>query len=260
MKTSYRINLILSLTILLIFVFVMLTGANQALFTGINSLSKFTGTFIWSNLTFLGDALPAVVVMLLLIRKAPEAVWSGIVATIIASIIVNVLKSCINLPRPPAVIAKDMINIIGPAISSHSFPSGHTVTIFTLAGIVVFYFRSQLLRLFAIFIAVLVGISRIVVGVHWASDVMAGAAIGIFCAMAGVYIVTRLGWKSNKNGQIITGGLLILTTMYLLLIYNCGYPQAVYFQRLFALAVLVAGSREYFFLLKENNSVMTDQQ
>jgi membrane-associated phospholipid phosphatase len=253
MKSSYRINLILSITFLLALLFVILTGTNQALFMNINSLSKYTGSFIWSNLTFLGDALPAVVVMLLLIRKMPEAVWSGIVATTIATIIVNVIKSCFNLPRPPAVIASDMINIIGPAISSHSFPSGHTVTIFTLAGIIILYFRSLSLRIVIVILAILVGVSRMVVGVHWPSDVFTGAVIGILCATAGVYIVTRLGWKRNKNAQLILGGLLILTTMYLLLIYNCGYAQAVYFQRFFALIVLLAGIREYYMLLKSHN-------
>jgi membrane-associated phospholipid phosphatase len=251
MKSSYRINLILSLTFLLGLVCILLTGKNQVLFIEINSLSKYSGTFIWANLTFLGDALPAIVIMLLLIRKIPEAVWSGIVATIIATILVNLLKTCFNLPRPPAVIDKDIINIIGPAITSHSFPSGHTVTIFTLAGIIIFYFRSFFVRIVTVFLAFLVGISRIVVGVHWPEDVLAGSVIGILCAIAGVYIVTRLGWKKNKIGQVILGGLLIMTILYLLLIYNCGYEQAIYFQRFFALAVLVAGSREYYLLLKQ---------
>lgn len=258
MHPSYRFNLILLILFLFCFVCVLLTGTDRSLFICINSLSKYTGTFIWSNLTFLGDALPAVVVMLLLIRKKPEAVWSGIVATIIATLFVHVLKSYFSLSRPPAIIDKDIINIIGPAISSHSFPSGHTVTVFTLAGIVIFYFRSQLLRFFIVFLTMLVGVSRIVVGVHWPSDVLAGAVIGILCAVAGVYIVTRLGWNKTRNGQVVLGGLLILTNLYLLLIYNCGYEQAIFFQRFFALVVLFAGSREYYLLLKDNNSVMSD--
>jgi membrane-associated phospholipid phosphatase len=251
MKSSYRINLILSFIFLFIFACVLLTGTNKALFTDINSFSKYTSSFIWSNLTFLGDALPAVVVMLLLIRKMPEAVWSGIVATIIATILVNVLKSYFSLPRPPAVIDKDIINIIGPAISSHSFPSGHTVTIFTLTGIAIFYFRSLSLRFFMVILAMLVGASRIVVGVHWPLDVLAGATIGILCAVTGVYIVTKLGWERQRYVQLTVGFLLILADLYLLFIYDCRYDQAISLQIVFALVVLVAGVREYYLLLKD---------
>jgi hypothetical protein len=145
-------------------------------------------------------------------------------------------------------IDKDLINIIGPALYAHSFPSGHTVTIFTFAGLLIYRYRSVFFRIAIIILAILVGISRIAVGAHWPTDVIAGAAIGILCSMAGVFIVTMPGWKSNRNGQVILGGLLILTNMYLLLIYNCGYGQAIYFQRFFALTVLVAGSREYYLL------------
>jgi undecaprenyl-diphosphatase len=57
-----------------------------------------------------------------------------------------------------------------------SFPSGHTITAFAMAvSIGVFY---PLLDPLLFFIAVSIGISRIVLGMHFLSDVVAGAAIG----------------------------------------------------------------------------------
>jgi membrane-associated phospholipid phosphatase len=250
MKSAYKINLILIIVFLLCFAFVLLTGLNKALFLGINSLGAYIYPFIWANLTFLGDTMTACAIMLLFIRKRPDLIWSGIFATLIATLIVNIIKSYFDIPRPPATIDKNLIFIIGPSLYRHSFPSGHTVTIFALAGILMFYFRNWLSRLSIVLLAFLVGISRIAVGVHWPADVIAGAALGTVCAMAGVFIVTKLGWNRNKSVQLIFGFLLILLDLYLLIFYESKYEQAIYLQSFFAFTVLVAGVREYYLLMK----------
>jgi membrane-associated phospholipid phosphatase len=255
MESPYRINLGLFIVFLLCFICVLLTGINKALFLDINTLANHSYSFIWSNLTFLGDALPACAIMLLFIRKRPDLVWSGILSTLIATLLVNLLKFYFNSPRPPSVIESNLINIIGPAIYSHSFPSGHTVTIFTLTGIVMFYFRTMFLRIIMVILALFIGLSRIVVGVHWPADVLAGAAIGILCAVTGVYFINKLGWKSNKTVQLITGFLLILSNLYLLFIYDCRYEKAVYLQSFFALTVLILGMREFILLWKNAEDI-----
>jgi membrane-associated phospholipid phosphatase len=188
--------------------------------------------------------------MLLFIRKRPDIVWAGLLAGIVAAIISTSLKYFTGILRPPAIIDSGLIHITGPVLIHHSFPSGHTVTIFTLAGILIFYFRSVFVRISLIFLAVMVGISRIAVGVHWPADVLAGAALGILCATIGAHIVTRFGWKRARMIQAVAGFLLILATFYLLIFYDCKYPQAIYLQYTFTSAVLIAGTREYFFLLK----------
>ena len=251
MKSPYKINLILVLAFLVCFAFVLLTGLNKALFLCINSLGAYINPFIWANLTFLGDTMAACAIMLLFIRKRPDLIWSGIFATLIATLIVNIIKSYFDIPRPPATIDKNLIFIIGPSLYRHSFPSGHTVTIFALAGILMFYFRSFLSRLSIVLLAFLVGISRIAVGVHWPADVLAGAALGTVCAVTGVFIVTKLGWNRNKSVQLIIGFLLILLDLYLLIFYESKYEQAIYLQYFFAFTVLVAGIREYYLLLRK---------
>jgi membrane-associated phospholipid phosphatase len=223
---------------------------NKALFLGINSLGSNINPFIWANLTFLGDTMTACAIMLLFIRKRPDLIWSGIIATLIATLIVNIIKSYFDIPRPPATIDRNLIFIVGPSLYRHSFPSGHTVTIFALTGILMFYFRSLLSRLGMILLAFLVGISRIAVGVHWPADVLAGAALGIVCATTGVFIVTKLGWNMNKTVQLITGFLLILLDLDLMIFYDSKYEQAIYLQSFIAFTVLVAGIREYYLLLK----------
>jgi membrane-associated phospholipid phosphatase len=250
MKSPYRFNLIFIAVFLLCLTLVILTGINKTLFIAVNSFGQHFYSFIWENLTFLGDTLAACAIMVLFIRKRPDLIWSGILATLMATIIVNIIKSYFDIPRPPVIIDNDIISVIGPALSRHSFPSGHTVTIFALAGILVFYFRTIFSRISIILLALMVGISRIAVGVHWPEDVLAGAPLGILCATTGVYLVTKLGWNRNKTLQLIVGFLLIISIIYLLIFYDCQYEQAIYLQVIFALTLLGTGIREYYLLVK----------
>ena len=252
MRSPFKINLSLSITFITCMAVVLLTGINKTLFLSINTFASHTYPFFWANATFLGDTMPACILMLLFIRKKPDLVWSGIAATLIATLFVNLLKYYIVSPRPPSVIEKDMINIIGPALYSHSFPSGHTVTIFTLAGLLIFYFKTFLTRLALVCFALVIGISRIAVGVHWPADVLGGAAFGIISATAGYWIISKLKWSWNKPAQLIVGFILILCGFFLLFFYDCKYKQAYYLQIIFALTVLVAGIREYYYLILES--------
>ena len=63
--------------------------------------------------------------------------------------------------------------------SSSSFPSGHTVGAFALAGVLIFGARSLPLRVSAFAVAFAVGISRVIGLRHWASDVVASAMLGL---------------------------------------------------------------------------------
>ena len=71
--------------------------------------------------------------------------------------------------------------------SSTSFPSGHTVGAFALAGVLMFSSRSMTLRVTAFLLAAGVGLSRILAFRHWPSDVTASAVIGLVTA----WIVTE---------------------------------------------------------------------
>jgi membrane-associated phospholipid phosphatase len=100
------------------------------------------------------------------------------VAGLGAGLAAQIIKLLVGRARPELWL--------GPAHyapgSSTSFPSGHTVGAFALAGVLVFGARSRPLRAIAFLLACAVGISRILAFRHWASDVVASAAVGLVAA------------------------------------------------------------------------------
>ena len=222
MRAQYRTNFILFILFALSLVIAELCGLNKTLFLDINSFAAHNLPLLWPNLTLLGDTMTLFAIILLFIRKRADLVISAIIAVLIGTIIVNLLKTTSGMLRPAAVLNHELINIIGPVLTRHSFPSGHTISIFTLAGIIIFSVKQIPLRLAIFLIALLTGISRIAVGAHWPEDVLAGAAIGLLSATVGVYLSAKLKWSQIKAVPIVLGLLLIFSDLFFLFFYN--YP------------------------------------
>lgn len=75
---------------------------------------------------------------------------------------------------------------------SLSFPSGHTSSAFTFALAVTMVLKNKWVGISSFVFAFLMGISRIYVGVHYPTDVIAGAFVGLLYAVIGYFIFTKL--------------------------------------------------------------------
>lgn len=110
-------------------------------------------------------------------------IWAG--SLLINSVITNQLKINFQRHRPNS---GDSYNVFdwrkGPRLHS-SFPSAHTSNVFTTATVfVTMYKNNKWVPPVAYVLASLVGLSRIYDNAHWASDVLAGAAVGFLSAKA----------------------------------------------------------------------------
>ncbi len=204
-----------------------LGGMNQGLFLWINRVSEFTGPGLWANLTVLGDTLVVFSLMLPFVGRRPGLVWAMVLAALIGTAYVHGLKEFFNTDRPPAVFAPEAIRIIGEAHRSFSFPSGHTAAAFILAGLLCL--RNDLrggIKLAILAAAVLAGVSRIAVGVHWPVDVLAGAAGGWASAAAGVALARRFPWGERLGPQRGIALLLVGCAVALIFFHDSGYASA----------------------------------
>lgn len=81
-----------------------------------------------------------------------------------------------------------------------SFPSGHTVTAFTLATAISISFPRWSIPAFAA--AVAIGLSRVMITSHFLSDVFAGAGVGILCTLAVKYIFDRYNLELAREPKV----------------------------------------------------------
>ncbi len=108
-----------------------------------------------------------------------------LIALFVTNIIVISLKYVVAEPRPFLVLPN--VNLL-MTVYGNSFPSGHTASSFTAATIIglKYHLKSKGWKYWLICpllaFAVLVGFSRIYIGVHYPYDVIFGAFIGIICA------------------------------------------------------------------------------
>lgn len=133
----------------------------------------------------------ATIIYLLLIRR-PATALLMLVAVAGGQVLSSLLKVGVDRPRPELVshLVDEM---------SLSFPSGHAmlsaVTYLTLGSLAARFLPGRTTKVYVLFLAVLttvlVGVSRIYLGVHWPSDVLAGWCAGFAWAML-CWLVARL--------------------------------------------------------------------
>lgn len=133
--------------------------------------------------TKLGDAgilFIALSLAMLLYKPTRKAGALALGAMILGLLVTNItIKPLLSRPRPwldwpivPLVTEKD----------PNSFPSGHTCAAFAAGLSWARALPWRWGRIAAVVMAVLMGLSRLYVGVHYPSDVLAGAVIGSLCA------------------------------------------------------------------------------
>jgi membrane-associated phospholipid phosphatase len=200
-------------------------GLNLWLFRLGNGLSLYTGEWLWSNLTLFGDTLVVLVLLLPLVARRADLVWAMLLGACVVTVLVHLGKEFIPSPRPAAVLPLEGLQLIGYVAKSSSFPSGHTAAAFTLAGCLVLLPAMRGWRLAALVVASLVGVSRVVVGIHWPLDVFAGALTGWLGAGVGGYLAARLPFGTGLLGQRLQAGLLLLLALLTAVAHDGGYPQ-----------------------------------
>jgi undecaprenyl-diphosphatase len=153
----------------------------------------------------LGIGLFAVAGYLFLAGK-PAAAWTVLVAVIGGTVLNTLLKFGFDRPRP------DMF-VPAARVFTPSFPSGHAalsaITYLTLGALLARVHPSRPLRIYVMSLAValtlLVGLSRIYLGVHYPTDVLAGWCVGSAWALACWAVAMRLQRRKDVVEPSVCG-------------------------------------------------------
>jgi len=142
----------------------------------------------WLMLSFtqIGNFVFALVVALILFLSGNKFLaYKLILGILTLGLVIGVMKILIHRTRP--YIKLKNIRIIGSRASGQSFPSGHTGQSFFMATLLSHYFQVNIYIGIALYgVALLVGITRIYVGMHYPRDVIGGAILGTAWGLLGV--------------------------------------------------------------------------
>lgn len=148
----------------------------------------------WVALTMtLGAAL-----VFLLLRFRREALFLSL--TLLSSVVAFGIKVLVDRPRP----TDDLVRVVAEA-QHQSFPSGHTTYYVTFFGFLIFLlFRLRqvpnpvrwTIGIFSLLLILTVPFSRVYLGDHWFTDVLAGFVLGLISLIGLIYFYLRPARKS----------------------------------------------------------------
>ena len=143
-----------------------------------------------------GDLIWAPLVFWLYVFRKDSNEWTSslmlAVAMVTAMSLTDVLKAAFNLPRPFQVPSLGIV-ARGEIPTNPGFPSGHTTNAFTVATVI--WSRYTAWRVPFVLLAIATGISMIILGLHFPSDAIGGAFLGIFC---GTFVLGLAKLRSSK--------------------------------------------------------------
>lgn len=182
-----------------------MSGVNLSLFEWFFSFAhrsaSIDGLIIFFT-TYVPYLLVLGVLYFLFREKNPRRRWFILIALVLAVLLSRgILTPGIRFfyPHPRPFDALSITSLIPE--SGPSLPSGHAAFFFALGGML-YWFNRRWGSAYLV-LAVLNGASRIMAGVHWPADILAGALLGLFCAWFVSYLLdsykTALFAEDTRN-------------------------------------------------------------
>ncbi|MGN6339783.1 MAG: phosphatase PAP2 family protein [Ginsengibacter sp.] len=205
-KTLFKENTVFFagyLLLLFFALFILFANSKAAGFVLLNPYHTRFLDFAFQGITLLGDGLFSIAfcVVLLLIRKKYVSLLVFI-SYASSGIAAQVLKYFISEPRPAIFLEHSNYHYFIENVTLHnyhSFPSGHSATIFALISIVAFASKNKLSAIPLLIIGALVGYSRMYLGQHFMVDVTIGSLTGILFAIISWILLYPFYQKRNKK-------------------------------------------------------------
>lgn len=172
--------------------------------------------FLFEFITLFGEELIIIGILGLIYWSINKEIGKRLAMTIFFSIGLNsVLKIIIARPRPFQVDSS-IVNLRPETSASYAMPSGHTQSASTTFFGLAYFFKNKKLFISAIIITILVGLSRMYIGVHYLTDVLVGGLLGFIMVYLFNGILNKFA-DPHKLYRIIGGIALITLVGFLIL-------------------------------------------
>lgn len=201
MKVSKKLFLV-SIISLIVFIFVLIEVLNNGFLTKlditINSIISILENDLFVDISnilgFIFDTLGVIIISLIFsgclwIKKHKRDSIFFIIVILINSLFIFLIKELVQRTRPLNSLIQE---------GSFAFPSGHAATSVVFFGLLIYLslrkIKSDSLRLIiiilSIFMIIIISMTRLILNVHWFSDVIGGIFLGLFI-LTGSIIIKR---------------------------------------------------------------------
>ena len=213
-KSIYITYILLDILLLGIFTtFLVLTMVNSNF---INSLDSSVFNFV-SNLrvpfitnlslfiTFFGETITIVILLIISLIIFKKESFPIIIPTTISAILNYIIKHIVQRARPVGQFVNNLI-INYPFPDGYSFPSGHSQT-----GLVFYFFlfyfllnkyykgkHKKLILSLCLILPILIMLSRVILGVHFFTDILCGALFGTLIIINYLFIEKLISMKKTN--------------------------------------------------------------
>ncbi len=129
--------------------------------------------------SFFGEETFVIAIVLLVFWNINKQKGFALYMNVLTSVLVmGILKAVVRAPRP-FVVLEEIAGKRMETATGYSFPSGHTTTAASFYTSIALLLKKRICSIIAAIMIVLVGVSRLYLGVHWPNDVFAGLLIGV---------------------------------------------------------------------------------
>ena len=201
---NHEIYAMLVVTLVLLLAFFVVLPSDQTLATRMQHLSNPLLAILLKEVSVFGNGaiemilISSAVSLLAWKGRRPEA-WFLLACTVSAGASGTLMKILVARPRP---LLGTSSGLLWQVFGRYSLPSGHTVFYTGFFGAIAFLLWQRFTGkarwagiALCIGLIVLVGPSRVFLGAHWPSDVVAGYLVGGICLFALIVLYQwRYGW------------------------------------------------------------------
>lgn len=191
-----RLFFILYLILLSACLIIKLTYSKDTIYFAVNGRYSAWADQIFPYVTDLGNGWTLIILSAIMILFSYRVALLLATTFGVTSISAQIIKHIVKAPRPKLYFNSHLNHIHfvkGLYIDMFdSFPSGHTVTAFSTALLFAYLIKNKIWSIPLLFIAVLVGYSRMYLSEHFFEDVAAGSLIGVLIALFWI------GWLDGK--------------------------------------------------------------
>lgn len=182
---------------------IKLNYSREEIYYAVNGLYNSYADTAAPYITNIGSGYSTLVLIAVLLFFSYRKAFILATAYAVTSLSAQVLKYFFAAPRPKLYFEHELSKIHFvkgvEQLSLHSFPSGHTVTIFSTTILITYWCRNKFWGLPLLLLAVLVGYSRMYLSQHFFEDVTVGSVLGVIVTVIWIrWAETREFLKSPK--------------------------------------------------------------